>query len=464
MTTLHFETALLPEGWAQNVSITISKSGSIESIIKDFEGHNGVFIKGAALPGMPNLHSHAFQRAIAGLGEVSGPSRSGQEPDSFWTWRQIMYSFLAHMTPEDVQTIALKLYVDMLKAGYTAVGEFHYLHHATDGQAYTDRAEMSHRAINASKEAGIGITHLPVLYKYSGFGGQPANDGQRRFLNDTDGIMEIINALSKDYRNDDNIRIGMAPHSLRAVTPELLTDAISSLDNLDNAAPIHIHIAEQIKEVEDCMAWSGKRPIQWLLENHNVNQRWCLIHATHMNQSETDRLASTKAVAGLCPVTEANLGDGLFPAVRYMEQGGVIGIGSDSHISVNMKEELRWLEYGQRLHSRQRAVLSGGAERSTGRTLFDAALVGGAQACGRPIGGLRVGNRADILTLDTDSTPLYERKGDGILDAWMFACDNNPIQDVFVGGKRVITQGHHAHEQKVEEDFRKVLKRLMDLA
>lgn len=461
MTTLHFETALLPNGWANNVSITISPSGSIREIEPNSDIQGATIIKGAALPGMPNLHSHAFQRAIAGLGEVSGPSRKGAEPDSFWTWRRIMYSFLGSMQPEDVQAIALKLYVDMLKAGYTTVGEFHYLHHDTNGQPYDDRAEMSHRTILAATQSGIGITQLPVLYNYSGFGGLPANEGQKRFLNDAEGFMEIVNILHKTYAESDNVRIGIAPHSLRAVTPELLNETISNLNRLDNTAPIHIHIAEQIKEVEDCITWSGKRPVEWLLENQTVNARWCLIHATHLTDAETDALASSSAVAGLCPVTEANLGDGLFPAVRFMEQGGTIGIGSDSHISVNMKEELRLLEYGQRLFHRQRAVLSGGAERSTGRTLYDASLKGGAQACGRPVGAFSVGNRADIIVLDTENSPLYGRQGDGVLDAWLFACDTNPIRDVWVGGNQVITNGVHTLEVIAEEKFKKVMDKLM---
>ncbi|MBT4889788.1 MAG: formimidoylglutamate deiminase [Rhodospirillales bacterium] len=462
MTTLLFETALLPDGWANNVAITIDADGAIAQVEKDAEIKGSTVVTGAALPGMPNLHSHAFQRAIAGFGEVSGPEQAGAEPDSFWSWRKIMYGFLASMNPEDVQTIATKLYVDMLKAGYTTVGEFHYLHHDINGSAFADRAEMSNRVIGAAENAGIGITQLPVLYNYSGFGGQPANDGQRRFLNDADGFMDIVSSLHKAHADSFNVRVGIAPHSLRAATPELLNEVISALNSIDSASPIHIHIAEQTKEVDDCLAWSNKRPVEWLLDNQDVNERWCLIHATHLVDSETDQLAASGAVAGLCPVTEANLGDGLFPARRFMDKGGVIGIGSDSHISVNMKEELRWLEYGQRLFSHERAVLSGGADRSTGRNLYDAALAGGTQACGRPIGALKVGNRADIIVLDCNASPLYGRAGDGILDAWMFACDTNPVRDVYVGGKQVVSGGTHSLDEMAEADFQQVLSRLMD--
>ena len=461
MTTLHFETALLPGGWADNVAITVATDGSIDQIETDAAPSGRPVIPGAALPGMPNLHSHAFQRAIAGLGEVSGPAQAGAEPDSFWTWRNIMYGFLGSMGPEDVQAIATKLYVDMLKAGYTAVAEFHYLHHDTDGGSHAIRPEMSNQIIATATSAGIGITHLPVLYNHSGFGGQDPTDGQRRFLNDADGFMEIVSTLFREHTGSHDVRIGIAPHSLRAVTKELLNDVITALDEIDNTAPIHIHIAEQTKEVDDCIAWSGKRPVEWLLDNFEVNSRWCAIHATHLGDHETDRLAASGAVAGLCPVTEANLGDGLFPAKRFMDAGGIIGIGSDSHISVNLKEELRWLEYGQRLFRRERAVLSGGADRSTGRNLYEANLKGGAQACGRPIGALEIGKRADLIVLDCKLSPLHGRQGDGILDAWMFACDTNPVRDVYVGGKQVIEGGHHALDESAEAGFQKVLAKLM---
>lgn len=459
MTTLHFTSALLPNGWADDVAISVDENGTITSVEKDVQSATGS-ITGAALPGMPNLHSHAFQRAMAGLGEISGPVRAGEEPDSFWTWRKTMYGFLAALTPESVQAIATHLYMDMLKAGYTAVAEFHYVHHDQDGSAYNDRAELSRRTIAAAHNVGIGITQLPVLYNHGGFGGQASNDGQRRFLNNADQFMEIVSALHNDYKSDANVRVGIAPHSLRAVTPELLNDVLAGLDELDNTSPVHIHIAEQTKEVDDCVTWSGKRPVEWLLENQDVNRRWCLIHATHMTDTETDSVAKSGAVAGLCPATEANLGDGLFPARRFMDQGGVIGIGSDSHISVNVKEELRWLEYGQRLFTRERTVLSGGADRSTGRRLYDASLQGGAQACGRPIGVLEPGKRADIIVLDTEKSPMADRTDDAVLDAWLFATDHNPVRDVFVGGKQVISDGMHKDQDEIETKMQNTMRTL----
>lgn len=464
MTTLHFETALLNNGWAKNVTVEIAPDGVISRIMADSEPSdisNSLVIPGVALPGMPNLHSHAFQRAMAGLGEIAGPKRDSGEPDSFWTWRQVMYGFLSQLTPDHMESIAFKLYVDMLKAGYTSVAEFHYVHHNSDGAAYDNRAETSIRVIDAARRAGIGITHLPVLYNFGGFGGLEPTEGQKRFLNDADGFSRIVSGLYADYAKDPQVRIGIAPHSLRAVTPELLEEAIAALNEFDAKAPIHIHIAEQTKEVDDCLAWSGKRPVEWLIAHHSVDDRWCLIHATHMTDDETDAIAKAKAVAGLCPATEANLGDGIFPAVRFAKQGGIWGIGSDSHISVNMKEELRWLEYGQRLLHRQRTILSGGAGQSTGRTLYESALNGGAQACARPVGVLEEGYRADIIVLNTENTPLAGQSGDGILDAWLFACDTNPISDVFVGGRQVVSDGIHALERKAEEGMRKTMQSLV---
>ena len=469
MTTFHFEKALLPDGWADNVSVTVNPDGVIGQIIADSDlsgiadgdSAESFVIPGAALPGMPNLHSHAFQRAMAGLGEISGPARDDAEPDSFWTWRQVMYGFLGSLTPDHMEAIAFKLYVDMLKAGYTSVAEFHYVHHNPDGTPYDDRAETSHRTIAAATRAGIGITQLPVLYNHGGFGGQAPTDGQRRFLNNADEFIQIVSALYSGYADNPQIRIGIAPHSLRAVTPELLGDVIGSLNGFDANAPIHIHIAEQTREVDDCLAWSGQRPVAWLLDHQAVDQRWCLIHATHMTDAETDGMAKAGAVAGLCPATEANLGDGIFPAVRFAAQGGIWGIGSDSHISVNMKEELRWLEYGQRLIHRQRTVLAGGPGKSTGRALYEAALNGGARACARPVGAIAEGRRADIIVLNTEKTPLAGLSGDTLLDAWLFACDINPISDVFVGGKQIVSDGIHAKENKAEAGMRAVMEKLL---
>lgn len=467
MHTLFAESALLPDGWAQDVLFETAGDGSLARVTPAAAGTPAAAkaprAAGPVLPGMPNLHSHAFQRAMAGLTEQAGQGGSGGD-DSFWTWRQVMYGFVARLTPEQVQAIAAQLYVEMLKAGYTAVGEFHYLHHGPDGRPYADVAEMSERILAAAQATGIGVTHLPVLYRHGGFGGQPAGSGQRRFLNDTDGFLRLINRLLQRHRSNPQVRIGIAPHSLRAVTAEMLKEAVAGLDALDAQAPIHIHIAEQVKEVEDCRAWAHQRPVEWLLHHQPVGPRWCLVHATHMTDAEAARLARSGAVAGLCPTTEGNLGDGFFKAPEYLRHGGIVGIGSDSHISVSPFEELRWLEYGQRLLHRRRNVLADGGNESpsVGAALYRAALAGGARALGRPIGRLASGCRADLVVLDQALPTLLGKTGDVLLDAAVFAGNANPVRDVMVGGRWVVAEGRHVAEQAVLKRYRAALAELTE--
>ncbi|WP_282607033.1 formimidoylglutamate deiminase [Pelagibius sp. Alg239-R121] len=457
-TSVFAPSALLPEGWAEDVLFDLSSEGDIDAV------HRGVAssaippgvqrCKGPVVPGMPNLHSHAFQRAMAGLAERSGPS-----DDSFWTWRQVMYGFVGSLTPDQAGAIAGQLYVEMLKAGYTAVGEFHYLHHGPDGLPYDDLAEMSRQVMGAAKRTGLGITHLPVLYGFGGFGGQTAGEGQRRFLNDPDRFLKLLEILFADAAGDPQAAIGIAPHSLRAVTPETLQAAVEGLAGFNPQAPIHIHISEQIKEVEDCLAWSGRRPVDWLYDNIDVDRRWCLIHATHMTEEETGRLASSGAVAGICPTTEANLGDGLFPARDFLAQNGTWGIGSDSHISISPVEELRWFEYGQRLAHRRRNLLgSEGEDQSVGAGLYRSALAGGAQALGRKIGRLEGGCRADLVVLDAEAPCLLGKNGDVLLDAMVFAGNVNPVRDVMVGGQWLVQEGRHRDEEALLLAFRSALE------
>ena len=404
MQTLLFDSALLPHGWAEDVAVRIDEAGTIAEVKTDATA--GERIAGCLLPGVPNLHSHAHQRAMAGLAE-----RSGDHHDSFWTWRAAMYHYVERMQPHHLHAIAAQLYVEMLKAGYTSVAEFQYLHHNPDGRPYDNVAEMSLRTLAAARDVGIGLTTLPVLYRYGGFGAQEPLAGQRRFLNDANGFLHLVETLLDECGDDPNLATGIAPHSLRAVSKALLDDVLDGFSSR-GTHPIHLHIAEQVKEVEDCLAWSGQRPVAWLFANFEVDERWCLIHATHMTEAETRTVATSGAVVGLCPTTEANLGDGLFNAVPFVEANGRFGVGSDSHISVSPVEELRWLEYGQRLNYRRRTVLAGGARRSTGRHLFERVVAGGAQACGRKIGRLEAGYRADLIVLDTDHPALYNRRAD----------------------------------------------------
>jgi formimidoylglutamate deiminase len=447
--------ALLPSGWALDVRIDVDPGGSIVAVSQGATPDGVERLRGAALPGLCDLHCHAFQRAMAGLTE-----RRASGDDSFWTWREVMYAFVARLAPDDVEAIGAQLYVELLKGGFTSVCEFHYLHNDPAGRPYANPAEMSERLLAAAATAGIGLTLLPVLYTSSDFGGAPPQPAQRRFTATPERIVTLIERLSRANAGP-NVRLGLAPHSLRAVTPDALDDALRALDAIDRDAPIHIHAAEQVKEVEDCLAWSSKRPVEWLLHHHRLSPRWCVVHATHMTDAETDALAASGAAAGLCPTTEANLGDGLFPLGRYLERGGSFGVGSDSNVSVSAVEELRWLEYGQRLVHRRRSVAASPSSPSVGSALFGKALAGGAKASGRPVAGIAPGQRADLLVLESDSASLAGKTGDTLLDAFIFAGSTNPIRDVFVGGKRVIADGRHAAEASIRDTYRRTLTRLL---
>ncbi|MDA9437753.1 N-formimino-L-glutamate deiminase [Bradyrhizobium sp. CCBAU 51745] len=451
MTRLHFASALLPSGWANDVQVVVT-AGAIAAVTPDVAPAAGDERHAIALPGLASLHSHAFQRGMAGLAELRGAST-----DTFWTWRETMYRFALAMTPDDVADVATLLYVEMLEQGFTRVGEFHYLHHDRDGSHYADPAEMAARIAEAAEASGIGLTLLPSFYAHGSFGGAAPHDGQRRFINSVDQFAKLMAASRKAISELPGANIGIAPHSLRAVAPDELTAIIP----LAEGGPVHIHAAEQVKEVEDCLAWSGQRPVQWLLEHAPVDQRWCLIHATHMTDEEVSAFARTGAVAGLCPVTEASLGDGIFPARELRDAGGSFGVGTDSNVLVGVADELRQLEYGQRLRHRARNVLSGGAGCSTGRTLFDDALAGGAQALAQPVAGLAPGARADIVTLDAAHPSLAGRGGDATIDGWIFASGNGAIDCVWAGGNKVVEGGRHKLRQTARERFNAAVRRLV---
>ncbi|WP_284760216.1 formimidoylglutamate deiminase [Agrobacterium sp. fls2-241-TYG-188a] len=443
---IHAETALLPEGWQNNVRLEIV-DGKIASVATGVPAQAGDDRQQLLVPAMPNLHSHAFQRAMAGLVE-----RRGETADSFWSWRKLMYHFALTMTPDQMEAIAAQLYMEMLEAGFGRVGEFHYLHHDRDGGHYANIAEMSERIASAASHTGIGLTLLPVLYAHAGFGGLAPVEGQRRFINGPDSFAQLFEAATRVVSTLPGGVIGVAPHSLRAVTPEELAFAT----RLAPSAPLHIHIAEQVREVEDCLAWSGQRPVEWLLDNADVTDRWCLIHATHMTQEETVGLARSGAVAGLCPVTEANLGDGTFPARQFIDAGGALGIGSDSNVLIGVADELRQLEYSQRLADRARNVLAP-AGGSTGRALFDAAIVGGAQSLGTRA-GIAEGLSADFLLLDTSAAPYLTR--DDVLDGWIFAGLAKP-DTVWINGRPVVRNGRHVQRDVISKRFLAAMRDLM---
>jgi formimidoylglutamate deiminase len=446
---LWFQSALLPGGWAREVRIAVA-DGRIAEIVTDTPSQPGDERHAVGIPGLANVHSHAFQRGMAGLAETRGP-----EGDNFWTWREVMYRFLDRLTPDDVEAIAVLAYVEMLERGFTRVGEFHYLHHDPSGRPYANAAELAERVAAAAQQTGIGLTLLPVFYAHGNFGGAAPTHGQRRFLNDTDGFAKLFEASKRAIAGLDDANIGVAPHSLRAVTPAELSRVIS----LAPSGPIHIHAAEQTKEVEDSLAATGARPVEWLLDHAKIDGRWCLVHATHMTADETKRLAASGAVAGLCPITEANLGDGIFPAADYLARGGAFGLGTDSNVLIDAASELRGLEYGQRLERRARNVLAPRPGHSTGRTLFDGAVAGGAKALRLTNSGLREGASADIISVNSNDPAYGGRAGDALLDSWIFA--GGSIDCVWRRGHKQVEDGRHRNREAARQRYLRVITGLL---
>jgi len=447
MPVIHAAAALTPEGWRSDARLTFD-GATIAAIETGAAPRPGDERCAILVPALCDLHSHAFQRGMAGLAE-----RRGAQADSFWTWRETMYRFALAMTPDDVEAVAAQLYVEMLEAGFAAVGEFHYLHNAPDGAPYAAPAEMAARIVAAAQATGIGLTLLPVFYAHSTFGGAPPRPEQRRFITDLDGFSRLLDDCRALMTGVGSV--GVAPHSLRAATPAELTAVVG----LAADGPIHIHAAEQAKEVEDCLAWSGARPVEWLLDHANVDKRWCLIHATHMTDDETRRMARSGAVAGLCPITEASLGDGIFNAPLYFAERGACGVGSDSNVEIGVAAELKQLEYAQRLRDRARNVsaLSAG---STGRALYQRALAGGAQALDRQNGALRPGAIADFVSLRADHPTLAGRSGDEILDAWIFAVGNPLVDGVWSGGRKLVVDGRYAAREPIAARYAATMRRL----
>jgi formimidoylglutamate deiminase len=434
--TLHAERALLPDGWANDTGIAIGANGRIAHVRPGAPRSGAGDRVGCLIPGVPNLHSHAFQRALAGRAEKAGPG-----PDSFWTWRERMYELAQSVTPEALEAIATSLYLEMQRAGYTAVCEFHYLHHGPGGERYGEPAAMSHALIRAAAATGIRLTLLPTLYLHGGFGSAAPEPRQARFVCTPDEYLALVEGLTR--HEGPALRIGVAFHSLRAVDPQAMGRVLAWRKRGASNAPVHLHVAEQPDEVQQCQAWSGRRPVEWLLENGLPDPHWCLVHATHMTPAETRGLATTGAVVALCPTTEANLGDGLFPLAAFLQAGGRIGIGSDSHVSVSPVEELRWLEYGQRLAHGRRNVAASSGEPHTGARLLRAALAGGAQALGQPAGRIEAGCCADFLVLDGEDPLLAGGDGDELLDRFVFAGNRPLVRDVMVAGRWVVRDGQH---------------------
>ncbi|QDH69543.1 formimidoylglutamate deiminase [Marilutibacter alkalisoli] len=413
------------------------------------------------LPGIANLHSHAFQRAMAGMAE-----RQTDPSDSFWTWRETMYRFATRFSPDTLYAVAAQLYAEMLEAGYTTVCEFHYLHHAPDGRPYSDPSSMSQALVAAARDTGIRLTLLPVLYMTGGFDGRPLGERQRRFGHDIEAYLHLLDRLCEDAggmsgdgrRHEGTHHIGCALHSLRAVPPDAMREVLAALPP---AMPVHVHIAEQVAEVEDCLAVRGARPVEWLLANADVDARWTLVHATHLDDSEVAGIARSGATVAICPTTEANLGDGLFPLRDFLDAGGRWGIGSDSHISVSPVEELRWLEYGQRLVTRRRNIAVAADAPSVGETLMRGVAASAARSSGYAIGLLEEGAAADVVVLDAEAPQLAGATDDDVLDRWIFSGNRNLVDEVFVAGTRVVHDGCHRDRDAIAARYRDALAMLM---
>jgi formimidoylglutamate deiminase len=453
MNALFARHALLPEGWQGEVLIEWDAGGSLTRVRPGARPPIGVARAEYVVPGMVNLHSHAFQRALGGLTE-----KAGAGPDSFWTWRDLMYRFAARITPEQSEAIAAQLFSECLRHGYTALCEFHYIQRDPAGALYVRPAEMAERVAAAGRQAGIGLTLLPVLYSHSGFGAQPLTPEQARFRTDVDTVLRIVEAL--EPLRCGQLEVGAAPHSLRAAGIDQIRALVAALPD---ARPLHIHIAEQQGEVRQSLDFCGRRPVEYLFDHIAIDARWCLVHATHLNAQEVAQLGRSGAVAGLCPTTEANLGDGLFPLADYLAAGGRWGIGSDSHVSHSPVEELRWLEYGQRLFRQRRNIAATPARRDVALNLWQDALVGGAQAAGRPVGALAPGHRADLLVLDAAHPNLDGVADTDVLGRLVFCGNDNLVRDVLAGGRWVVQGGRHMAQEAIGRRYRQAIQQLREV-
>ncbi|MEQ8934258.1 MAG: formimidoylglutamate deiminase [Amphiplicatus sp.] len=441
---------LTATGWRSNVTVLIGDDGRVSSL-EDGEVA-GAKLVGVLLPALSNVHSHSFQRAMAGLAE----SRGANEFDDFWTWRTLMYRFLERLTPDDMEAIAAQVQLEMLEAGFASIGEFHYVHHQQDGSSYDAPAELTNRMLAAAETTGIGYAHLPVLYMRGGFDGAPLQGGQRRFGCDIPRFESLYADIRTSMKGrPTDYRLGVAPHSLRAVDQAGLSFAASLCPD----DPIHIHIAEQTAEVDAVKESLGATPVQWLLDHVDVDKRWCLVHATHMTVKETQAAADTGSVVGVCPITEANLGDGVFDGSSYLSFGGSVAVGSDSNVRISLAEELRMFEYSQRLRDRRRAILAD-ADRSCGRFLYEEMASGGARATGRGRGRIEPGALADLVALDLQSPLLAGLTGDRLLDVWLFAGDDDVVMEVWAAGRNVVKEGSHIRRDAITRRFSAVMKKL----
>ena len=439
--TIFCKTLLHGKQWRNDVILSLDPDGIITGIEQGSKQDSNEIISGIVVPGMPNVHSHAFQRAIAGR---TGPG--GEHQDSFWSWREAMYRCANHISPDQFAAIAAGVFIEMLRAGYTSCAEFHYVHHQADGSTFANLAEMSEKIMSAASDSGMALTLLPVLYCSAGFGELGVATQQRRFTNTVDQYLKLLEICQRSVSHNPLFTLGIAPHSLRAVPGEILGEVLRTWP--DQNCPIHIHIAEQPAEIESCLKHLGARPVEWLLENFPVDKRWCLVHATHLSDREVELAAASGATAGLCPTTEADLGDGVFRAIEWLTASGRVAVGSDSNVRISVAEELRLLEYNERLASGQRNVLTD-PDATCGRYLYQHAAIGGGIAIGQPVGALEIGYRADLLVLNDSHALLTGRHPDVAMDSWIFAGDQTMIKSVWVAGRCVIEHGSHSGEESI---------------
>ncbi len=450
MFIIRADTALLPDGWQNNVCVCINSLGKIDKVIKRIESGKPDTHVSFLLPAPVNAHSHAFQRAMAGLTERRGSNKG----DSFWTWRELMFRFLHQLTPDNVETITAFVQMEMLEAGYATNVEFHYLHHGPNGTPYDDRGEIANRIMAAAESTGIGLTLLPVHYQYGGCDFQPLVRGQCRFHNDLDGFADLCDSIKPGLATlSADTTFGVASHSLRAVAP----DSFAVSRALAKGGPFHLHLAEQLAEVEEVKQHLGARPVEWVLNNMEIDDSCCFIHCTQMQTHEVLGLAKSGAIAGLCPITEANLGDGIFEGVKWLDSGGAIAIGSDSNIRISLSEEIRTLEYSQRLRDRSRAALASN-DKSTGRRIFDEIVDGGANAAGRKTGKISVGYWADLLALDSNAINSASHENDTILDSFVFAGDDRLVKDVWSAGRHLVKNGRHINHDILKKSYIQTLR------
>lgn len=455
MKTYKLKGLLTSKGFMSNSYVTVGDNGIISSIASTTESIDVEQLNAFALPGFQNAHSHAFQYAMAGLAERHA---TNQTPDDFWSWREAMYKLALTISPDDLENIAAMLYTEMLRHGYTNVAEFHYVHHDKDGKEFGNVSEMGERLVAAAKRAGIGITLVPIFYQKGGFGKEPS-EGQKRFISkDIDTYLDLLEAAQKSTKLYEHANLGLGIHSMRGVEPALIAEiAANGAQNL----PFHIHISEQLKEIEDSISYLGKRPVEWMLDNVEMNDRFHLVHATHLTNKETDGIALSGANVVLCPSTEGNLGDGIFPLRRFQEKGGKWSIGTDSHIGINPFEELRLLDYGQRLISHKRNTFYSNSQGDSGLYAYDQVTVAGRKAMNNYNQEyFKIGEPFNAVLIDADAPLIASSSLENLPSTILYCTDASMQYGTISHGKLLVKEGKHESYDSIKDDFTKTIQGL----